>query len=168
MSISSTLILSVLQQKLYHIYKGFKFEISSLVGYGYSLELHNGCHSKLRRLGLGDQMVKNLCQLAYKLIESMQMHETLGQTDLQVDPSFQLASTCILEYTFGQDFGNLSLNSISQCFFPLRMLAKSNSVYFHSTKWDSYLLNGKLFLQYFTFCRQPNNLHVSLLQDQFK
>ena len=38
----------------------------------------------------------------------MQMHETLGQTDFQVDPSFQLAS--ILEYTFGQDFGNLSLN----------------------------------------------------------
>ena len=62
-SISSSLILSVLQQKLYHIYKGLKSEISSVVGYGYFLELHNGCHSTSVDLGWVAKWLKTCVNL---------------------------------------------------------------------------------------------------------
>ena len=60
----------------------------------------NNTETNLRRLALGGQTVKNLRSLACKFEldqserKSSQVHASHGQTESQVNESFQLAITC--------------------------------------------------------------------------
>ena len=60
----------------------------------------NNTETNLRRLALAGQTVKNLRSFAYKFeldqseCKPLQVHASHGQTELQVNVSFQLAITC--------------------------------------------------------------------------